>query len=264
MTDQEQSQRPSHGWPILTESAPRALIAFTFMPSPLFKAIRSTLTAVADPEKAPGMQAYMKSTMPYRGVQTPQRRRICRAVFEAHPLASFEEWTAAVLELWRLADYREERYCAIELSGQPRYGDFQTLQTLPMYEEMVTTGAWWDYADEIGGHRLRNLLVRYPKGMSRRMRAWSRDRDLWKRRCSIICQLRRGEDTDVELLFDCIEQNLDDREFFIRKAIGWALRDLAWFDLPTVERYVEKNASRLSGLSRREALKNAAKIRAAG
>ena len=94
------------------------------------------------------------------------------------------------------------------------------------------------------------------------MRAWSRDPNLWKRRSSIICQIKRKEATDLVLLRDCIEPNLADPDFFIRKAIGWALRDLAWTDLDTVEDYVARHADRLSPLSRREALKNAAAIRA--
>ena len=134
---------------------------------------------------------------------------------------------------------------------------------LPMLEEMVITGAWWDFVDEVGTHRLRELLERYPKGIARRMRSWSRDTDMWKRRCSIICQINRKDKTDLDLLFDCIEPNLSHPDFFIRKGIGWALRSLAWTDLTTVEDYVERNYDRLSPLSRREALKNAAKIRGA-
>ena len=98
--------------------------------------------------------------------------------------------------------------------------------------------------------------------MSRRMRAWSNDDDKWKRRSSIICQVGRKGETDLDLLFDCIEPNLSHRDFFVRKGIGWALRSLAWTDLATVEAYVARNLDRLSPLSRREALKNASKIRA--
>ena len=96
------------------------------------------------------------------------------------------------------------------------------------------------------------------------MRAWSRDPDKWKRRSSIICQLNRKHETDLTLLFDCIDPNLTDPDFFIRKGIGWALRSLAWTDLATVERYIAENATRISPLTRREALKNAGKIRQAG
>ena len=88
------------------------------------------------------------------------------------------------------------------------------------------------------------------------MRAWSTDPDLWKRRVSIICQISFKKETDLELLYANIEPNLADRNFFIRKAIGWALRAYAWTDPEEVARYVSVNEARLSGLSRREALKN--------
>lgn len=97
--------------------------------------------------------------------------------------------------------------------------------------------------------------------MGAHMRRWSRDANLWKRRSAIICQNNRKEQTDRGLLFDCIGPNLADREFFIRKGIGWALRSLAWTDLHAVEEYVASCGSRISPLSKREALKNADKIR---
>lgn len=88
------------------------------------------------------------------------------------------------------------------------------------------------------------------------MRKWSTDPDMWKRRVSIICQLRFKRDTDLDLQYANIEPNLEDKEFFIRKAIGWALRQYAWTDPQEIARYVRANESRLSVLSRREALKN--------
>jgi 3-methyladenine DNA glycosylase AlkD len=88
------------------------------------------------------------------------------------------------------------------------------------------------------------------------MRKWARGPDLWKRRAAILCQLRRKRETDLALLYDCIEPNLADREFFIRKAIGWALRAYAWTDPREVKKYVKANRARLSSLSIREALKN--------
>ena len=98
--------------------------------------------------------------------------------------------------------------------------------------------------------------------MARDMRSWSLDDNMWKRRSSIICQINRKDETDLDLLFDCIDPNLSHPDFFIRKGIGWALRSLAWTDLPTVEEYVARNSDRISSLSAREALKNADKIRA--
>ena len=189
--------------------------------------------------------------------------KLLRQIFSSHPISGQSEWRETVLELWRDAEYREERYAALDLAGAKQYVEFRTYDTLPMFEEMVVTGAWWDYVDAVATHRLRELLERYPRGMSRRMRSWSRAQDMWKRRSSIICQINRKTETDVDLLFDCIELNLSHDDFFVRKAIGWALRDLAWVELETVEAYVERNYDRLSPLSRREALKNAEKIRAA-
>jgi len=223
---------------------------------PLITHLRRELQARADPVQAGPMRAYMKSKLPFYGVKTPTRRRLCRAAFEAHRLATFGEWQRVTLALWRAARYREERYAAIELTGYRRYRRFQTMESLPLYEEMITTGAWWDYVDVIAGHRLRTLLERHPKIMTPRMRSWSHAPDLWKRRSAILCQLRRKQDTDLELLYHCIEANLDDPEFFVRKAIGWALRDYAWTDPQEVQRYVAARADALSPLSRREALKN--------
>lgn len=234
------------------------------MTDELTDAVRRALADHADPVKAEGMRAYMKSEMPYRGVQKPVRRKIFNDLFGSHPIREKTAWREAVLDLWRNAAYREERYAALELAGARLYSSFRTFDTLPMLEEMVVTGAWWDYVDEIATHRLRELLERYPRGMSQRMRSWSRSPDMWKRRSSIICQVNRKDETDLALLFDCIEPNLSHRDFFIRKGIGWALRSMAWTDLAVVEEYVERNRDRLSPLSRREALKNAEKIRGAG
>ncbi len=127
---------------------------------------------------------------------------------------------------------------------------------LPLYEELITTGAWWDYVDEIAVRRVGPMLLSGTQRVEHLVVAWSTAPDMWKRRSAIICQVGAGERTDVELLYACIEPNLGDREFFIRKAIGWALRAYARSAPSAVSTYVELNAGRLSGLSRREAVKN--------
>jgi 3-methyladenine DNA glycosylase AlkD len=213
------------------------------------------LAAAADPERAPRMQAYMKSEMPYRGIAAPAMRAISKRVFAEHPLESCDAWRVAVLELWRGARFREERYAAIGLLAHRRHRDCRTPDMLPMYEEMITTGAWWDYVDEMAGH-IGNLLRAYPERIGPVMRAWSTDKDMWKRRVSIICQVSFKKDTDLGLLYANIEPNIADRNFFVRKAIGWALRSYAWTDPEEVARYVAANEARLSGLSRREALRH--------
>jgi 3-methyladenine DNA glycosylase AlkD len=221
----------------------------------LIRAARKALSEAADPAKAPFMQAYMKSAMPYLGIQATPLRKIARAVFSANRLESFPEWRDAVLELWRDARYREERYLAIELAGYPAYRKFRTLEALPMYEEMITSGAWWDYVDSIASHRLGELLRLYPAEMRVVLRKWAKSDNMWKRRSAILAQLGFKTDTDLALLYDCIRPSIEENEFFLRKAIGWALRQFARVDAKEVMRFVAEHEAQLSPLSKREALK---------
>ena len=230
------------------------------MTSPLSSRVRKALVAVADAKKAPQMQAYMKSSMRYHGVTAPVLKATIREVFADYAPRNAKAWRADVLELWQNAKFREERYAAIALSGHHAARPFQTLEALPMYEEMIVSGAWWDYVDALAESRVGGLLLSYPKEMRKTMLAWSKCPDMWKRRVSIICQLKRREETDLELLYACIEPSIDSKEFFLRKAIGWALREVAWTNPEETIRYVKENEDRLSGLSQREALKNVQKI----
>ena len=221
--------------------------------------LRQALRQAGDPLKAPVMQAYMKSVMPYHGVPTPQGRLIFKTVFADMPFTSAARWQAQVLALWRKARFREERYAALHLAGDRRARPFQTPDAMKVYEELIVSGAWWDYVDDIAAHRVGPILRDYPASMKRKMLSWSRSADMWKRRTAIICQLGFKQETDLALLYACIEPSLDSREFFLRKAIGWALRQYAWTDPAEVKKYVRLNRARLSPLSTREALKNVAR-----
>jgi len=222
----------------------------------LLALLRTELSRAGDPKKTAAMQAYMKSAMPYWGVQTPVQRDITRRLFTANRLETAEEWREACLTIWRAAEYREERYAAIDLTGFKYYREWQTLDTLPMYEEMIVAGAWWDFVDVIASARLGPLLRQYPGRMRTKMLQWGRSRSIWKRRSAILCQLTFKSETDLDLLYAAIEPSLGSKEFFLQKAIGWALRQYAWSDPREIRRYVRANADRLSALSKREALKN--------
>lgn len=230
-------------------TADRALIA----------ELKKRLKDQADPERAPGMQAYMKSEMPYLGVASTPLKALAREVFAAHPIEDAETYRDTILELWRKAKFREERYGAILLAETKRYAKFRALELLPMYEEMIVSGAWWDYVDTLATHGLAELMKKHPKEMKPLMRAWSKSDNMWKARSSILCQNQLKEELDLRLLYECIEPSIASKEFFLRKAIGWALRELAWRDPDEVVRYVKKRKSELSGLSKREALKNVLK-----
>ena len=202
------------------------------------------------------MQKYMKSTMPYHGVQTALLEKTCKQLFCDLDLVSAEVWRDYVLGLWRGAKYREERYAAILLSGDKRAPAFQNPAAMGMYEEIIVTGAWWDYVDVIASRRVGPILKTHAAPMRKMMLAWSKSENLWKRRTSILCQLGFKKETDLDLLYACIEPSIDSGEFFLRKAIGWALRQYAWTDPAEVKRYLRRKEKRLSPLTKREALKN--------
>ena len=229
----------------------------------LAETIHARLAAAADAARAPGMQAYMKSTMPFLGVPAGPMRQICKAVFSDIRFDNGEHWQAEVLAIWRGARFREERYAAIELTGLRSARPFQRFDALPMYEEMIVTGAWWDYVDAIAAHRLLAILRNDGPAMRRAMLRWASDADMWKRRSAILCQLDAKAGTDLDLLYACIAPSIGSKEFFLRKAIGWALRHYARIDPEEVVRYVAEHPE-LSGLSRREALKQIGAVASAG
>jgi len=222
----------------------------------LIAELRSALAEAGCAANAGPMQRYMKSAMPYYGVQMGPVRKLSRQVFARHTLRSFEEFRDTVWTLYRDAQFREERYAAIELARLPRHAVHRTLRALPLFEQMIRQGAWWDLVDGIAAHLIGELLRKHPAQMKPSLLRWAKGRNIWKRRSAILSQLGFKENTDVGFLFACIEPSLGSEEFFLRKAIGWALRQYAWTDPAAVRAYVRAQASRLSPLSRREALKN--------
>lgn len=212
----------------------------------LVEDVRAALRAVADPSKAPGMQAYMKSEMPFLGVQQGPRSKALRPVFRAHRLDR-DKWLTAALQLWDHAVYREERYAALALLRTHR--QWLTAADEPLLRHLVTSGAWWDFVDEIATKLVGPLRTDLD------VPAWAVDDDMWIRRAAIICQVgHRGRGTDQQLLAGVIEPNTADRRFWITKAIGWALRDYAYADPQWVRDFV--SAHELAALSVREATKH--------
>ncbi|WGD38289.1 DNA alkylation repair protein [Lysinibacter sp. HNR] len=219
----------------------------------LILAIRDQLQAQADPVRAEGAQRYMKSVQPYYGVRVPVVRKIVSEAWKRYPCDSPEELYDTAQALWRSAAYREERYAAIDLTGLRMARG--RLEFLPLFVEMIVTGAWWDLVDALARNNAR-LLDAHPQQMIPTVRAWSTDSDMWLRRSSVLSQLGRKKDTDRELLSEVILANTGDKEFFIRKAIGWALREYAKTDPEWVQQFVKHHQDSLSPLSTRESLKN--------
>ncbi len=216
-------------------------------------AIRKALRERADPARAAGAQAYMKSPMPFLGVRVPEVRRIAAAATAAAPFESADQLRATVLVLWRNATAREERYAAIDLTANRLAAGAMAM--LPVYEEIIRSGAWWDFVDGTSG-RLYGLLEANPAEMTAVLLTWSTDPDFWIRRAAILSQLKAKAGTDTVLLARILEANLKDPEFFIRKAVGWALREYARTAPEWVAAFVAEHAAAMSPLSRREALRH--------
>jgi 3-methyladenine DNA glycosylase AlkD len=219
----------------------------------LADAIRADLHTMADPSRAPGMQAYMKSTMPYLGVRVPQVRAIARAAARIQPPTTATSLVDTVCALWFDAQYREERYAATALLDVPAARLLRTPGLITLHSELIVSGAWWDHVDELS-HRVGELLGAFRAEITPVVRNWRSAADLWLRRASIICQVGAREHTDGRLLSDAVLANAADTDFFIRKAIGWALRDYARTEPDWVRTFVAQHE--LSPLSRREALKH--------
>jgi 3-methyladenine DNA glycosylase AlkD len=213
----------------------------------------SRLAAVADPEKAAPMAAYMKTDQAFYGVQKPGRSGIFDEMIDRFAPSDRDDYTSAVLALWD-QPHREEQYFAIGFAKAfPRY---ITLSSVPLYRRLIVEGAWWDFVDDIATSLVGSVLRNQRDPMTPKIRAWIDDRDLWLRRTAIIGQLGHKEATDEALLFDACAQRLDEQEFFIRKAIGWALRDYAKTDPAAVRSFVLDHREEMSGLSFREATKH--------
>ena len=222
--------------------------------------IRAGLAARADPAQAAPMQAYMKSEMPFLGVPTPARRAWVKDCCRGCECADAAALSAAMLALWRPARYREERYAALDLLHVPRHKKLLDLSHLPVLLEMLETGPWWDFNDEISGNALQLLLQRHPAELKPVLRRWAHSDKLWLRRAAMLCQ-RRGKGVfDAVLLYDCILPSLLGAsplatEFFIRKGIGWALRERAYQAPDEVRAFCREYGDRLSTLTAREALR---------
>ena len=212
-----------------------------------------SLAEIANPVKAEGMAAYMKTDMPFYGVQKPARAQILRRLREDFPPGTLAEYDALASALWDLS-HREEKYLAQAVATQ--FDRFIVPESMPLYLRFIVEGAWWDFVDETATHMVRELVLGFPAETWPTVDVWNESDDMWLRRASILCQIGAKERTDVDRLFVFCERRMHEQEFFIRKAIGWALREHAKTDPEAVASFVASNWDGLSPLSRREATKH--------
>ncbi len=213
---------------------------------------REALAARGDPERAREMAAYLKTDMPMFGVAAPERKGVYQEL-RAYAPADRQEWEAAIRALWALPE-REGRYAAIAYARQ--HPAFHTPAALPLFEDLIREGGGWDLVDEIAVHLVGGAWRQDPPAVGAAMDRWIEGEDLWLRRSALLAQNTLGEDTDEERLFRYCAACAPDPAFFIRKAIGWALREYSKVHPVAVAAFLLEHREALSGLSFREGSKH--------
>ena len=206
------------------------------------------LKAVAKPDDAVAMKAYMKNKFEFLGVKTPVRRKLAKAFFKQQT-DSVIDWVF-INESWD-NPYRELQYAALDYLEIRK--KLLTPSDLPRLKKLAQTKSWWDTIDFLD-RLVGSIIARFPetKGI---ILVWSRDEDIWLRRLAIDHQLLRKEETDTELLEKILVNNLGQTEFFINKAIGWALRDYSKTNPDWVKDFIERYRVEMAALSIREGSK---------
>ncbi|CAG7645123.1 DNA alkylation repair protein [Paenibacillus allorhizosphaerae] len=218
--------------------------------------LEALLRTHANPRQAGPMQAYMRDQFPFLGIKSPERVALEKQYWKERGLPAKDELEACVRGLWGLPE-REFQYAAMGLlERQAKKADRAQIVLL---EELVVTKSWWDTVDLIAARLVGLHLSRFPELIPERAERWIASDNIWLQRTAILFQLGYKTRTDKELLFALIRRRSESDEFFIRKAIGWALREYSKTDEEAVRRFVAE--TQLSPLSVREALKHADKKR---
>ncbi|HEY9718777.1 MAG TPA: DNA alkylation repair protein [Trichormus sp.] len=219
---------------------------------PIVQFVQERFRAKADAGKAVEMAAYMKTEMPFYGVQKPDRLPIYKELAKAFLPQNRKDYERNILSLWS-QPHREEKYAALEYACM--FPTHVTAGSLPLYEELIRSGAWWDFVDVVAINLVGHAFLNNRKAIKGTINAWSGDADMWIRRTSLICHNHHKRDTDQTQLFKTCLKLSDEKEFFIRKAIGWALREYSYVDPKAVQEFVLANRNRLSPLSFKEGTK---------
>ena len=206
------------------------------------------LKIVANPDDAVAMKAYMKNKFEFLGVKTPARRKLAKAFFKQQT-DSVVDWNF-INEAWNNL-YRELQYAALDYLESRK--KLLTPSDLPRLKKLAQTKSWWDTIDFLD-RLVGSIIARFPE-TKEIILAWSRDEDIWLRRLAIDHQLLRKEETDTELLENILVNNLGQTEFFINKAIGWALRDYSKTNPDWVRDFIERYRAEMVALSIREGSK---------
>ena len=202
-------------------------------------------------EIAGPMAAYLKGHFPFLGIKSPMRKQLLKEHFAECTLPEPEQLFEEAWKLYHLPE-REYQYAAIALIEKMKKQ--LTPADFPVLLEFIETKSWWDSVDSIAPHFVGQLVKMDREYGEKIMLEWSLSDNMWTNRAAILHQLKFKQETNTELLFQIIKQHTDSKEFFIQKAIGWALREYAKTNPEVVKNFVAWEA--LKPLSKREALKH--------
>ncbi|WP_226578210.1 DNA alkylation repair protein [Halobacillus litoralis] len=212
--------------------------------------VDQTLAANQNEENQKQMEAYMKNHFSFYGIKSPERKQILAPILKEYRNITEEERLEASLELFQ-KPARECQYAALALLEK---GKKKTPEhAIDVYKELLMTKSWWDTVDMIASHLCGAYFQKYPDKLHPYTEEWRHHDDMWVRRSSVLHQLKYKGDTDEKLLFETITVLKDEKEFFIEKAIGWALREYSKTNPTAVIEFLERTDCR--PLSRREGLK---------
>lgn len=214
------------------------------------KILQQRFEAETNENNAKPMKKYMKNLFDYFGIQTPLRKEIGAAFMEEKGLPAKEKLDVVIKELWRLPQ-REFQYFALDvLEKIIKKSDKDIIALL---EYLIVTKSWWDTVDRIAQKLVGALFQKYPELIAPHTTKWMASENIWLQRTALLFQLRYKKKTNVDLLFRFIHQLAASDEFFIQKAIGWALREYSKTDAEKVITFIGQNT--LAPLSVREGLK---------
>lgn len=212
--------------------------------------ISKQFTKLANAEKAKWMEAYMLNQFTFFGLQTPERRKLCKEHYRRYPVKDLKDLETIVKECFQL-EQREFQYFGIELFSFHK--KLWKPSSVKMMEYCLQEKSWWDSVDHIASEWLGSFFKLFPEQIEPVTKKWNHSENMWLQRSSIMFQKAYKKNTDTALLSKYILNCKHSKEFFIQKAIGWALREYSKTDPKWVKTFVKQN--KLAPLSEREALK---------
>ena len=214
--------------------------------------LENDLRQISKREIAIPMENYMKNNFSFLGIKTDERRAVFKKNYENHKIEIKNNFRAIGWEIFNKKE-REFHQCGIDLMVKEFKKNY-ILEDIQLIEKFIITNSWWDSVDVVAKYLLGNYLIQFPDETFIVIERFSNSQNRWLNRTAIIFQLSYKEKTNFDLLKSECEKHKESKEFFIQKAIGWALRDYSRFNPIGVKEYV--NATNLKPLSSREALRN--------